>query len=258
MRSTFSVLFYTKNQSLKNGKVPVMGRLTINKTTACFSYKRTVSLTLWDAKANRAKGKSEEARTLNLHLENIKVQMTKHYQYLCDHDSFVSAKKVYERYNGFGDDFHTVMEIFNIQLEDYKKRIGKGKAQSTYNGLVSDHTCLLNYLKDRHGVDDLPLAELDLNFIKDFYDWMLSVSGLAKSTAFERINTFKWLMYRALDEGWLHKHPFTKFTWRPEYKKRPFLSEDELQRIIHVKLSYKRQQAIRDMFVFCCFTNLLQ
>lgn len=256
MRSTFNVLFYTKNQSLKNGKVPVMGRLTINKTTACFSCKRMVSLTLWDAKANRAKGKSEEARALNSDLDNIKVQMTKHYQYICDHDSFVTAKKVYERYNGFGDDFHTLMEIFNMQIEDYKKRIGKGKAQSTYNGLVSERTCLLRYLKDRHGVDDIPLAELDLDFIKGFYDWMLSVSGLAKSTAFERINTLKWLMYLAIDEGWLRKHPFKKFTCRPEYKKRPFLSEEELQRIIHVKLSYKRQQAIRDMFVFCCFTGL--
>lgn len=31
MRNTFSVLFYTKNQALKNGKIPVMGRITINK-----------------------------------------------------------------------------------------------------------------------------------------------------------------------------------------------------------------------------------
>ncbi len=42
MRSTFRVLFYTKNQSIKNGKVPVMGRITINKTTACFSCKKEV------------------------------------------------------------------------------------------------------------------------------------------------------------------------------------------------------------------------
>ena len=54
MRSTFSVLFYTKNQSLKDGKVPIMGRITINKTTACFSCKREVSLAVWDAKAKRA------------------------------------------------------------------------------------------------------------------------------------------------------------------------------------------------------------
>lgn len=72
MRSTFRVLFYTKNQSIKNGKVPVMGRITINKTTACFSCKKEVSISLWDAKANRAKGKSEEARMLNQELDNAK------------------------------------------------------------------------------------------------------------------------------------------------------------------------------------------
>lgn len=37
---------------------------TINKTTACFSCKREVSLALRDAKAKRAKGKSEEAISL--------------------------------------------------------------------------------------------------------------------------------------------------------------------------------------------------
>lgn len=62
MRSTFKVLFYTKNQSVKNGEVPIMGRITINGTQAGFSRKKEVSLTLWDVKANQAKGKSEEPR----------------------------------------------------------------------------------------------------------------------------------------------------------------------------------------------------
>ena len=50
MRSTFKVLFYTKNQSVKNGKAPIMGRITVNGTQAGFSSKRTVSLSLWDVK----------------------------------------------------------------------------------------------------------------------------------------------------------------------------------------------------------------
>ena len=32
MRKIFKVLFYIKNQSVKNGKAPVMGRITINGT----------------------------------------------------------------------------------------------------------------------------------------------------------------------------------------------------------------------------------
>ena len=253
MRSTFRVLFYTKNRAIKNGRVPIMGRITVNGTTASFSCKRDVPLALWDAKGNCAKGKSEEARRLNQELENIKAQIGKHYQYLTDHDTFVSAKKVYDRYNGFGEDIHSLMEIFNIQIQDYKRQVGKTKAQSTYQGLLDEYKCLSHYLKDKLGAEDVPLMSLDVDFIKNYYNWMLSVRGLAKSTAFERVNTLKWLMYLAMDEGWIHKHPFKKFTCKPEYKKRPFLSEEDLQRVISVKLSYKRQQAIRDMFVFMCF-----
>lgn len=33
-RSTFKVLFYLKRQNEKNGKVPVMGRITVNGTIA--------------------------------------------------------------------------------------------------------------------------------------------------------------------------------------------------------------------------------
>ena len=58
-----------------------MGRITINGTQAGFSCKKEVSLALWDVKTNRAKGKSEEARTLNQELDNIKAQITRHYQY---------------------------------------------------------------------------------------------------------------------------------------------------------------------------------
>lgn len=113
MRSTFRVLFYTKNQAIKNGRVPVMGRITVNGTTASFSCKRDVPLVLWDAKGNCAKDKSEEARRLNRELENIKAQIGKHYQYLSDHDSYLTAKKVYDRYNGFGEEIHSLMETIS-------------------------------------------------------------------------------------------------------------------------------------------------
>ena len=146
MRSTYRILFYTKNQAVKNGKSPIMGRITINGTQAGFSYKKEVSLALRDVKANRAKGKSEEARTLNQELDSIKAQINKHYQYICDHDSFITAKKVYNRYIGFGEDCHTLMTLFKEQFESYKEKIGKGKAESSYRGLLADYKSLLLFM----------------------------------------------------------------------------------------------------------------
>lgn len=50
---------------------------------AQFSCKRSIPKKLWDVKGNRAKGKSKEARELNLALDNIKAQIIKHYRYAC-------------------------------------------------------------------------------------------------------------------------------------------------------------------------------
>ena len=83
-RSTFKVLFYVKRQSEKSGQVPVMGRITINGTMSQFSCKLTVRSSLWDAKANKASGKSLEAQRINEKLENIKTNIGKQYQRLCD------------------------------------------------------------------------------------------------------------------------------------------------------------------------------
>ena len=68
------MLFYANGSKEKNGTVPIMGRVTINGTVAQFSCKRSISKELWDAKGNRAKGKSLEARETNLALDNIKME----------------------------------------------------------------------------------------------------------------------------------------------------------------------------------------
>ena len=137
-----------------------MGRITINGTQAGFSCKKEVSLALWDVKTNRAKGKSEEARTLNQELDNIKAQITRHYQYICDHDSFVTAKKVYNRYVGFSEECHTLMNLFREQLEPYKKKIGIEKAESTYCGLVADYKSLLLFMKSKKSIGGICITFL--------------------------------------------------------------------------------------------------
>ena len=85
MRSTFKVLFYLKKDKHKvQPVVPVMGRITVNGTIAQFSAKLSVPPHLWEVKGGRAKGKSLEADRINRYLDNIRIQIGKHYQSICD------------------------------------------------------------------------------------------------------------------------------------------------------------------------------
>ena len=103
-RSMFQVLLYVKRQSEKHGQVPVMGRITINGTKSQFCSKLIVRTSLWDTKANKASGKSLESQRINEKLENIKTNISKQYQRLCDRDAYVTAEKIRNAFLGMGED----------------------------------------------------------------------------------------------------------------------------------------------------------
>ena len=111
MRSTFKVLFYLKRNKDKDQKVvPVMGRITVNGSIAQFSAKLSVPETLWEVSGGRAKGRSLEADRINRHLDNIRTQIGKHYQDICDRESYVTAEKVKNAYLGFGEKYRLLLE----------------------------------------------------------------------------------------------------------------------------------------------------
>ena len=124
MRSTFKVLFYLKKNKHKiQPVVPVMGRITVNGTIAQFSAKINVPPHLWEVKGGRAKGKSTEADRINRHLDNIRTQIGKHYQSICDHDDYISANKVKNAYLGFGRKYKLLLELCDDFCKDYKTRV---------------------------------------------------------------------------------------------------------------------------------------
>ena len=73
----FQSPFLREKAVRKSSQVPVMSRITINGTMSQFSCKLTVRSSLWNAKANKASGKSLESQCVNEKLENIKTNIHK-------------------------------------------------------------------------------------------------------------------------------------------------------------------------------------
>lgn len=105
------------------------------------------------------------------------------HQYICDHDSFVTAKKVYNRYAGFSKECHTLMVLFREQIESYKEKIGKGKAESTYRGLVADYKSLLLFMKTKKNIEDIAIDELESQY-PEMADVHRAGKGLVASPSF--------------------------------------------------------------------------
>jgi len=257
MRSTFKVLFYLKKNNLQpDGKAPVMGRITVNGTIAQFSCKLNIKPDLWDTKANRAAGKSLEAQKINQKLDNIKTNIGKHYQSICDRDSFVSAEKVKNAWLGFSDEYRTLFSIADEFLESYKNRIGKDRTAGSYEQLLINRRRIELFLRDKYSLSDIPVREIEPQFIEDYYMYLLEERKLAGSTLLTSITKLKQIMLIAQRKGYVRNNPFTGFRFKVKTRDRGYLTEDELQRFMTVELRRYKQRQIRDIFVFQAFTGL--
>ena len=255
-RSTFKVLSVCKKAVGKHGQVPVMGRITINGTMSQFSSKLSVRSSLWDAKANKASGRSLEAQRLNEKLENIKTNIGKQYQRLCDRDSYVTAEKVRNAFLGMGDDCRLLLQTFDEYLADFRKRVGKDRAYSSYEDYCKRRRRLASFLEYEYRVKDIAFKELKRDFIEKVCGLPLSVQGMRSRTIHSTLKKLKLMTYTAYKNGWIPADPFAGFYVKAEYSERRYLSASELQAVMDVRLPNYRTGINRDAFVFCAFTGL--
>lgn len=252
-RSTFCVLFYANKSKLKNGVVPIMGRVTINGTQSQFSCKQSIPLALWDVKGNRAKGRSREALQLNRDLDYIKAQLIKHYQDLSDKEAFVTAEMVCNAYQGFGSEYETLLKAFDKDIASFKKRVGKDRVQSTLWAMQLSRKNVASFIQTHYRRSDMSMLELTPDFIKDFAAYLSTDRRLASGTIWQRCMWLKGVVMRAHYNGKIPRNPFAQFHISPNCKESEFLTEDELK--MH-EFEDADLAFVRDIFVFIYWTAM--
>ena len=255
-RSTFKVLFYVNGSKEKNGIVPIMGRVTINGTVAQFSCKQSIPKTLWDVKGNKAKGKSREARDINLALDNIKAQIIKHYQHISDREAFVTAEMVRNAFQGIGSEYETLLKAFDRENEVFKKRVGKDRTMATYRSRVVARNYVAAFIKSFYKRTDMAMPELTPDFIKEFAAYLSTEAGLHNGTIWEKCMWLKGVVMRAHFNGLIPRNPFAQFHISPNVKEREYLTENELKAVMTHEFEDSKLAYIRDIFVFASFTAL--
>lgn len=256
MRSTFKVLFYVNGSKEKNGVVPVMGRVTINGSVAQFSCKQTISKGLWDAKGNRAKGKSKEARDINLALDNIKAQIIKHYQRLSDREAFVTAEMVRNAFQGLGTEYETLLGAFDKDNESFRKRIGIDRAEGSYQVRVRSRNHLAAFIKKCYRRSDISMLELTPDFIKEYEIYLSTDAGLHNASVWSNCMWLKTIVAKAHYNGQTPRNPFAQYPVNQNVKEREYLTEDEIKTVMTHEFINRKLAYIRDLFVLASFTAL--
>lgn len=256
MRSTFRILFYVNKQRAKDGRVPICVRLTVNGKSTFISSRLTIPLALWDSAANKATGKSAEARNVNAELERIRAKLLHHYQRISDRDAYVTAERVKLAYLGMGEEYETLLEAFDKFNRDFKQYVGVDRAQSTYRKYDNVRKRLAEFLSDKLHQEDIPLKELTETFITDYDLYLHGEKGLAPSCVCIYTKPLKMIVTKAHNAGVIARNPFADYHPKKTTKERGYLIESELQALMNHKFTFDGYGKVRDMFIFSCFTGM--
>ena len=256
MRSTFKVLFFLKrDKQKKDGSVPVYCRITIDGKEARFGMKKDIDPKLWNIKEGKATGKSAESSEINALLEKTKAGIHKIYRDVQERENAVSAEKVKNIFLGIDSKQYMLMKAFDEHVEEKFNLIGKRIVKSTYYRYYYLRIRLSEFLLEKYHLSDIPLREINYQFIRDFEIYLLTVRGNKQSTIAQYLINLKKIVELAYKNEWIFRNPFINYKIEDEKSERGYLTQREVEILMNWKLD-KKLERTRDVFIFCCFTGL--
>ena len=256
-RNTLSVLFIIKKAKLlKNGEAPICMRITVNKRVAEVMIKRSIPIDLWNQKKECSKGKDRVATELNHYINTVRAKVLQIHRELEIDNKPITADIIKDCFYGRDKAQRSLLEVYAEHNEKCSALIGKEYTESTVTKFDTSINRLKEYIRSCYHRDDIMLAELDGQFIRDFDFWLKTEKHCQNNSALKHLKNLKKVVRIALANDWIKKDPFYGIHFKQEEVNVEFLSREELDILMNKDFAIKRLEQVRDIFVFCCFTAL--
>ena len=257
MKTKVSILFYAKKaKTASNGLIPIYTRITVNGKRIELSTNRFVENSKWSTEAGKIKGMSEEARSINNHLDLIKNQIRDAEMELVYKKIPISTETIKNRLLGLDNHVRMLVPIFQDHNNKIKELVGKEYAPGTLQRYKTSLSHTVDFLKWKYNSSDIDITYIDHSFITDYEFYLRSVRNCANNTAVKYIKNFHKVIKICLDNDWITKNPFSNYKAKLNEVEREFLSELEINNLINKDFSIQRLALVRDIFLYGCFTGL--
>ncbi|MBA4057913.1 MAG: recombinase, partial [Marivirga sp.] len=263
MNKTISVHFRLKKRSsyVSGQKMPIYLRLTIDGKRTEFSTQREIDPTKWNSKAGRAIATREETRQLNSFLETMQAQIYEAQRELLNKGREVTIKSVRNKMLGIEEEVIDPLKnkgLISVYREHVKlvcDLVGREYAKGTLKRFKAAFTSMEAFMK-YNNKEDIKLRDLNYQFITDYEFFLKTIRNVEHNTAMGIIKKLKKIVRISVAHNWIEKDPFMNYKVKIRDTNRPFLLQDELDRIINKPILTERLSQVRDIFVFCCYTGL--
>lgn len=205
MEKSFGLFFFlkpTKNQ--KDDSRYVYLRITVDGVSNQISTKRLWHPSRWSVQTGRATSNKEDAKSLNAYLDVLSAKVYQAKKMLVEEDRELTSESLKNILQGKSDDRKMVMEIFQHHNEQIAALIGKEYAPLTLKRFKTTFSHTHLFIQWKYGVDDLPIRDLDFEFISEYSFWLRSVRNCAHNSVMKYLVSFKKIVLSCVNLGGIY------------------------------------------------------
>ena len=257
LAASFGMTFFLKTPRKENDSRIIYLRITVDGITKETSTKHRWDAERWDQKKERAIGNKEDARTTNFFLEAIEMKVQQYRNELMYGGQAISSEKLMDHVLGRGACRATILQEFQLHNDQLLALVERGEyAIGTHVRFEIAKKHVKEYVRYKYKLDDMEFRDLNFEFVKDYEFYLKTVKKISHNTALKYITNFKKIVLLAIDKEIISTDPFRRFKAKKiKVIKKPLTSQ-ELSLLENHSFSTERLNAVRDIFVFQCYTGL--
>jgi len=175
MEKNFGCFFYLKKRNQNaTGEIYIFLRITVDSNFVDLSTKRKCFTQAWNAKAGRAEGKTDYAKSINTYLDTLQQKVFEAKRRLIEVDEEVTPAKIKDLMLGrkVQKEKYMLMEQFKLHNEQMKALVGSDFAPATLERYETSYKHTLHFLQSKYKVPDIDVEKLDYDFISGYEFWL--------------------------------------------------------------------------------------
>lgn len=250
-------MFYLNRAKTNKDGAPIMLRITINGNHVTSYIRRRVNSEDWNQGRGTPFNRDDHNKEITLFIETLRSKAYAAFTELTRDTDYISPEMVRDYMFGIHNGAaRTMLAIWEEHNQELKKTIGR---QCSYALWQKHSTCMnhfKSFLQSAYRMDDMPIASVKYNVIREFQQYLMAEKDCNYNTSIKFLQFTKKITMRALRSGWLKKDPYEEMRLTLKETDRPYLTDDELNRLTSHDLKNTRLELVNDLFVFSCYTGL--
>ena len=258
LTNNFTVIFHLRKVNVRNEKLPVYARITINKKRIELSVKQMMNPGDWNEKIGLAKPVTEEYIQFNNYLEQLKSTYFACYREMVLQKKEITTESFRKAYYGEEEEEYSLNKLMHYHNVDMKESVSWGTMKNYY----TTQKYLEKFLKERLKIKDINLKNINYKFVTDFeyylktYQPLDHQKRLHNNGVMKHMERFRKMINVAFKNEWMEKDPFKAFKLKFVKFERGYLTEFELDELEQKEFKIERLQTVKDLFIFSCYTGL--